>query len=74
MPAYTISVFGEDHLTVAEMPAVAPNAQAALDAAQPWVRQVVARAGILPLWSKAVPHPIWEARITKPLSAKGRYA
>ena len=72
MPAYTISVFGEDDVTVAELPAVAPNAQAALDAAQPWVRQVVKRTGILPLWSKAVPHPLWEARITRPSAREGR--
>jgi hypothetical protein len=42
MSAFTISVYDENDVTVAEMPAVAPNAQAALGAAEPWVRRVVA--------------------------------
>ena len=53
MAAYTILVFDENDVTVAEMPAVAPNAKAAMDAAEPWVRQVVAQTGIRPLWYRA---------------------
>ena len=53
MSAYTIIVYTDDDVTVAELPAVAPNAEAALDAAAPWVRQVVAQSGIRPLWYRA---------------------
>ena len=53
MAAYTIIVYTEGDVTVAELPAVAPNANAAMDAAEPWVRQVVAQTGLRPLWYRA---------------------
>lgn len=54
MAAYTVIIYTEGGVAVAEKPAVAPNADAALDAAEPWVRQVVAQTGIRPLWYRAV--------------------
>jgi hypothetical protein len=54
MAAYTIIVYTEGDVTVAELPAVAPNAYAAMDAAEPWVRHVVAQTGVRPLWYRAV--------------------
>ena len=53
MAAYTIIVYTDDDCAVAELPAVAPNANAAMDAAEPWVRQVVAQTGVRPLWYRA---------------------
>ena len=53
MAAYTIIENAEGDVTVAEMPAVAPNANAAMDAAEPWVRQVVAQTDLRPLWYRA---------------------
>jgi hypothetical protein len=53
MAAYTIIVYTEGDVTVAELPAVAPNANAAMDAAEPWVRQVVAQTDLRPLWYRA---------------------
>ncbi len=53
MAAYTIIVYTDDDRAVAELPAVAPNANAAMDAAEPWVRQVVAQTGVRPLWYRA---------------------
>ena len=53
MAAYMIIVYTEGDVTVAELPAVAPNADAAMDAAKPWVRQVVAQTHVRPLWYRA---------------------
>ena len=54
MPAYTVSVFGDDDVTVAELPAVAPNQEAAMEAAKPWVDWVATQTRIKPLWYRAV--------------------
>jgi hypothetical protein len=70
MSAYTISVFDENDVTVAQMPAVAPNAEAALDAAAPWVRQVAEQTGIKPLWCRAEWRKVGrQARAGKPAAA-----
>ena len=53
MAAYTIIVYTEGDVTVAELPAVAPDANAALDAAAPWVSQIVAQTKVRPLWYRA---------------------
>ena len=53
MAAYTIIVYTDDDVIVAELPAVAPNVEAALDAAAPWVRQIVAQTRVRPLWYRA---------------------
>jgi hypothetical protein len=57
MSAYTISVYDENDMTVAEIPAVASNADAAMDAAKPWVDWVVSRTQERPLWYSAVERP-----------------
>ena len=55
MPAYSVVLFTSGKRTVAILPAVAPDEEAAMDAAEPWVRQAVAETGIRPLWYRAVP-------------------
>ena len=66
MPAYTISVFGDDDVTVAELPAVAPNQEAAMEAARPWVDWIATQTSIKPLWYKATWRP---GRADKPVAA-----
>ena len=69
MAAYTIIVYTEGDVTVAELPAVAPNAEAAMHAAEPWVRQVVAQTSIRPLWYRAAWREVGrQARATKPIA------
>ena len=70
MSAYTIIIYTDDDRAVAELPAVAPNAEAAMDAAAPWVRQVAEQTGIKPLWFRAEWRKVGrQTRATNPAAA-----
>ena len=75
MSAYTISVYDENDVTVAEIPAVAPHADAEIDAAKPWVDWVVSRTQERPLWYSAVERPCradkFAASARSPLTSAG---